>query len=319
MERIETHCPATWCPPRHCDDGNHDIDTFDEHEGAEIHQGLLNLGPDYPCHPVTGENHYWDKRVNRISGDGWQVVSLNSCLMRHLKKTERDHGMIDDQTLGMIRSVIGEESFPVNVLLCHHHPQPFARLVPDDSHMDSGDRLVGLLDELPDRWMVVHGHKHEPHLDYLGGTGSQPTRLVAGSLGIILYAALSAHVRNQLHLIEFPVDRCRDLHLSMAGRVRSWTWAPTTEWREAKAGDGLPAIAGFGFHRAPDELATELVDYARARDMVVVEREHLDQWQPRLPFLLPVDLDRLQRGLEERHGCRVSIDLAGNLDRVVMG
>lgn len=297
--------------------GNHDIDTYDLHGTTNIHEGLLSLGADYPFHPPAEENHYWANRASRVVGENWQVISLNSCLMERLEKTDNDHGTVDDLTLDRIRD-LADESLPVNILLCHHHPQPFNRIIPDNSHMNSGDRLVNLLDELPERWMIVHGHKHEPHLDYMGGTGAQSTRLVAGSVGVVLWAALSAHVRNQLHLIEFPIDECAQLHLSMAGRVRSWTWRPTTKWKRASEGDGLPATAGFGYHRAPAELAAELIAHAQAENLRVLEREHLNRWQPRLPYLLPADLERFQLELENTHGCHVSIDLAGYLDRVVL-
>jgi hypothetical protein len=238
--------------------------------------------------------------------------------MEYLEKGQRDHGKVDGRTLDALRELVDGEAYPVNVLLCHHHPQPFTRLFNDGSHMESGDQLVSLLDELPPTWMIIHGHMHQPHLDYMGGTGAQSTRLVAGSVGANLYPLLSTEVRNQLHLVEFPVDACRDMNLNLAGYVRSWTWRPTTKWKIAVPGDGLPARAGFGLHRPPGELALDLLQWAQNHNLKVVESWHLDDWQPGLRHLLPADAERLQIELEDSHGCHVGLDRKGNLDRVVL-
>jgi hypothetical protein len=184
--------------------------------------------------------------------------------------------------------------------------------------MESGDRLVEILDELPSTWMIVHGHMHQPHLDYMGGTSAQSTRLVAGSVGANLFPVLGTEVRNQLHLIEFPIDACEAMNLSLAGQVRSWTWRAVTGWKRASEGDGLPERAGFGLHRPPVELAAELKAWARERGIWEVDREQLEHWQPGLSYLLPRDADRLVEELEDRLDCHVEFDRHGNLTRVVL-
>jgi hypothetical protein len=179
----------------------------------------------------------------------------------------------------------------VNVLMTHHHPLPSTHLNPDDaSQMENGDRLVRLLDDLGGPWFVVHGHKHEPDLDYLPGGGGSPVRLACGSLGAMLRGRHGTQVRNQFHLIEFPVELCEQIHLRLGGRVRSWTWRAMSGWEPAPAGEKLPASAGFGHRLDGDSLASELVARARGEGLPTLVRPALEDRVPKLEFMLPKDL-----------------------------
>ncbi len=300
--------------------GNHDIDSRNMHNPAAVEHGLRALAPEFPTGDPGQATHYWAERVTLVRGPDWQVVSLNSSLMRHLLADEEDHGHVDDATLELIRQAVRGASFPVNALLCHHHPQPFTRLDPTDrSHMAGGDRLVMLLNDLPDNWMIVHGHKHEPHLDYLEGTGASPTRLASASVGANLWPTLAAHVRNQLHLIEFPLADCQRLNLTLGGRVRSWTWQPVTGWRRSlPQGDGLPASAGFGYRRDGTAIANELIQRAQANGLALIERPTLLAWDESIEFLLPADQRSLRSRLQHHHGCHIALTDQGQIDRIVL-
>jgi hypothetical protein len=185
--------------------------------------------------------------------------------------------------------------------------------------MVAGDRLVDLLNRLPETWLIIHGHKHHPHLDYLEGSASSPARLVAGSAGVVLWPLLSSYVRNQIHLVEFPVGTCEDLDMSLAGIVRSWSWQPGGKWIPARAeGDGLPGVAGFGFRTDGPALARQLVKNAEEAGLSVVERSRLEVWQPRLSFLLPEDLAAFRGYLEGTLGCHLRLDTLGNIEQVVL-
>jgi predicted phosphodiesterase len=298
--------------------GNHDIDSHGNHPGEAIDAALRGLAPTFPCDP--GAESYWSSRVTRVVDEDWQVVSLNSSLMRYLENDEKDHGLVEDQTLDLIEQMTQEPNLAVNVLLCHHHPQPFTRLAHGDvSHMSAGDRLVGLLNGLPETWMIIHGHRHQPHLDYLEGTAASPARLVAGSAGVVLWPLLSSYVRNQMHIVEFPIDVSQGLDLSLAGLVRSWSWQPGGKWIRARAeGDGLPGVAGFGYRTDGPSLARSLVKKAEDEGVSVVERERLEAWQPRLPFLLPEDLGAFRRHLEQVLRCHLHLDTLGDIEQVIL-
>jgi len=300
--------------------GNHDIDSRGTHKPELIAQGLRDLAPPFPgCDHVTADD-YWSRRISLHEGERWQVVSLNSTLMRELDSdaAEDDHGEISAETLVALKTLLAGRVQDVNVLMCHHHPLPSTHLNPDDrSQMEGGDQLVRLLDELDGPWFVVHGHKHEPDLGYLSGTGNAPVRLASGSVGAVLLGRLGTHVRNQFHLIEFPVEQCEKIHLGLAGQVRSWTWRALTGWEKAAARDGLPANAGFGHRRDGRSLARELIEHAKKDALLTLDRAALLKREPRLEFMLPRDIERLISALEE-HGGHVQLDLHGRLDRLVL-
>jgi diadenosine tetraphosphatase ApaH/serine/threonine PP2A family protein phosphatase len=300
--------------------GNHDIDSHSLHAPAPIASGLQRLHPPFPARVAETAESYWGSRISLVRGAGWQVLSLNSTLMRALDEAggERDHGEISSETLAAVNEALNGRLEDVNVLMCHHHPLPSTHLNQEDSsQMDNGDRLVRLLDELGGPWFVVHGHKHEPDLDYLQGGGGSPVRLACGSLGAMLRGRHGTQVRNQFHVIEFPVELCEGIHLRLGGWVRSWTWRAMTGWEPALAGDGLPARAGFGHRVDGDSLASELVAGAQREGLATLERSALDVRVPKLEFMLPKDLKRLMDALESG-GCRVQLDRHGNIDRLVM-
>jgi 3',5'-cyclic AMP phosphodiesterase CpdA len=300
--------------------GNHDIDSQGRHKPAWIAEGLRELDPPFPMGEAAAAANYWDERVSIVKGDAWRVVTLNSTLMRELDEAarEHDHGEISKDTLELLKSQLQGPCETVNVLMCHHHPLPSTNLNPSDrSQMDKGDQLVRLLDDLDGPWFVVHGHKHEPDLEYLGGTANAPVRLASGSVGAMLRGKYGTHVRNQFHVVEFPVDRCEEIHLMLGGYVRSWTWRGMTGWEPALEGDGLPAVAGFGHKRDGRSLAREIFSRAQQNHLSSIERPALLVQEPKLEFMLPKDLVTFADELEA-HGCHVQFDRRGNVDRVVI-
>lgn len=301
--------------------GNHDIDSHDKRGAATVEAGLRGLVPHFPTVSTTPVTPFWDERICVVTGTDWRVVSLNSSLMRKLDtaNNERDHGTVEDPTLYRLQALIEDDTHEINVLLCHHHPLPSTHLDPrDQSQMQNGDRLVRLLDDLPHHWLVVHGHKHEPHLGYLGGTGDAPIRLAAGSVGANLWGTLGAHVRNQIHLVEIPVDPAARANLTLAGRVRSWTWQPRTGWRQAIPGEGLPARAGFGHSTSGVTVARDVVQWAQSQGLNVISRDALIHKEPKLPYLLPEDLSRFISEVEGPLRGRVSLDSNYEIERIVL-
>lgn len=301
--------------------GNHDIDSHARHGASTVEHALRALRPHFPTCASSEIAEYWDERIYVVAGDDWQVVTLNSSLMRVLNSPdEKDHGHIEDATLRHLKERLRGRSRKVNVLLCHHHPLPSTRLDPDDrSHMENGDRLVRLLDdELSNHWFVVHGHKHEPDLDHLPGTGEAPIRLAAGSVGANLRGTLGPHVRNQFHLIEFPVRRYETIELTLAGTVRSWTWQPRTGWRDAVEREGLPATAGFGHKASGTAVAQSVVRWASQNGLNPLHRTALLTHEPKIEFMLPKDVARFVRTLENDLGCRVLLNTAGLVETVVL-
>lgn len=296
--------------------GNHDIDSHGMHKPASIAHGPRSRLTNYPARDASVRKGFWKNRVATVRGGDWRVVVLNSALMRYLAKGERDTGLVDDAALAAIRSDVSNDSGEVNVLLCHHHPQRWTRLDrQDQSEMANGTDLVDLLADAPQTWMMVHGHRHEPHMDYLSGGGDSAIRLACGSVGARLHDRLAAHARNQIHIIEFAADHARALGLATAGIVRSHTWRPVTGWGVAGDRDGLPSVAGFGFRYAGASLAQRLVEHAREHRLPSLERNEMLKVEARLDYLLPSDVRKLQEALKS-HKCKLDLDEDGRLSRL---
>lgn len=299
--------------------GNHDIDGQGKQGVDPVELELRNLAPPFPSRSVGEAAEYWDARVSLVVGDEWQVATLNTTLMRLLEKDEEDHGEVHDATLQALDEITKGTDKAVNLLLCHHHPHPFRRFDPSDrSHMLNGDQLVRRLDESADSWMIVHGHKHEPFLNILEGSASSPIRLASGSVGANLFPTLATNVRNQFHIIAFDLAGMASHYLSLAGRVLSWTWGYRTPWHRALDGDGLPAVAGFGYRNDGKAIADALVGWARATGREVVERDELLGHDPKIPYLLPQNVQELKGRLTTRHDCHLSFDTEGRIDRVIL-
>jgi hypothetical protein len=170
---------------------------------------------------------------------------------------------------------------------------------------------------MKDKWFVIHGHKHEPNLDQLGGTANAPGRLAAASVGANLIPVLASHVHNQFHLVEFPLDRLEAAYVKLGGYVHSFTWQPRTAWRLAAADDGLPARAGFGHWQDGESLARETFAWAEDNGLQVLSRDQLLLHSPALDFMLPSDQKRWATQLTAL-GCHVDYSMDGILRQLVM-
>ena len=298
--------------------GNHDIDSRGTHRPLHLDDGLRSRAlATFPMRSPARREAFWRSRVTAVRRDGWQVVVLNSSIMAYLDNTIRDVGTVDDAALGEIRSAIEGETRPVNVLLCHHHPMRWTRLDrTDNSEMHNGPELVQLLEDHPGQWTMIHGHRHQPHLEYLPGGSDATVRLACGSVGAQLSGRLGSHVRNQIHIVEFHVDTAANLSLGIAGQVRSHSWRPVTGWSVASDRDGLPAVSGFGFHGSPAPLARRLVTFARNLQLPALERAQMLSVEPALEYLLPADVVKLRNELANTHGCELDQDMQGVLSRL---
>lgn len=297
--------------------GNHDIDTQALHLPNGVADGILEHCQDHPVQSPDARRQYWDTRVTETLGPTWRVVVVNSTVMRRLAAGERDTGLLDDRALACVKACFPGPPRQVNVLLCHHHPMKWPRLNPTDySEMIQGPDLVQALDDDGSGWMVIHGHRHQPYLEYLPGGGDATVRLACGSVGARLDGELAGHVRNQVHMVEFHLDAATKLGWSTAGRVTSHTWRPTTGWELAAAGDGLPAKAGFGLKASPAALARRLADHLAASNVPALERDEMLAVEPGLPYMLPPDARKLAKELEQHHRGLLSFDAEGELDRL---
>jgi predicted phosphodiesterase len=282
--------------------GNHDMDSR-ANAGYDARGAMLELTPLFPVADETLADQYWARNITVVSDSDWRVVVLNSSAY-HGYGEEWRHGRIADSTLRRLEAFAAADNKPVNVLLCHHHPQPWTHLaLGDRSQMEGGDQLVELLDRADDlHWVMVHGHKHFPALGYLGASTSGPVRFSAGSVGAVLYPQLSTAVANQFYMLEFDPDQAQTLGLAVAGRFRAWDWVAGSGWLPAGPRSGLPAEGGFGYRRDGRALAAEFAALAIRKGARTLRWGEVVTELPQFAYVTPGDLSMFEAAIVGQHG-----------------
>ena len=157
--------------------------------------------------------------------------------------------------------------------------------------MDGGPGLLDLLRSGKyGRWMVIHGHRHMPHLTYALGGAASPVIFSAASFSVDLHLAIQARSRNQFYVLRFALDQTRALGLSFAGRFESWYWVPRSGWEVTPSELSLPAEGGFGYREDGRLIAQTIHDYMRNAPRQSMSWDELTSEFPRLAYLIPEDI-----------------------------
>jgi hypothetical protein len=170
-----------------------------------------------------------------------------------------------------------------------------------DDVMRNGQQLIDLLSECGS-WLVIHGHKHHPKIEYAAGQDDQPIILACGSFSGRLEGPNASVSRNYFHLVDISLTGP-----SVQGRVTSWTWASGFGWKQyADAESRFPSEFGFGYHGQLVPLAANIakqLDGAKA-----MEWSDLVRKEPSLTFLMPKQLRKLIEHLRAKHQLNIVFD-----------
>lgn len=288
--------------------GNHDFDSRGITWSETSRDCLEALVPPFPLPDEAINTEYWGRSVAVIRQSNYRLAVLNSCSLHTsgASSATLDRGAITSATLQYLQRKL--ESSPqsdLNILLCHHHPQPHSELsLGEYDTMQRGQLLLDLLAEHGD-WLVIHGHKHFPKLSYAGGGAGGPVVFAAASFSGALAGKAATRTRNQFHIIEVPNKGPQDYGLR--GRVRSWYWAAGSGWLIAEgASTGLPREAGFGTRLHPKQIARQIADKMASSE--IKTWNEISRSVPVLSYQLPQDFLQTQRLLEDLHGLRVIFD-----------
>lgn len=295
--------------------GNHDIHSRLDNpveESPEIWERLKQLSPAYPYPQGTRVQRleYWSEHFFIAEIDSIRFVVLNSCNCHARGETEYERGRVTDYTIAQIQNAIGgippigdQSPAILNVLLCHHHPvkQPeISQYDPDYSEMVQGRALLNALEESGLPWLVIHGHKHNPKIEYAQGASSgAPVIFSAGSFSAVLPQRSFPVGRNQFYIIEIDLDYVKSN--GVAGVVHSWDWAIGRGWFASASNDSgqrIPTGAGFG-HRAQQRDARDIDSFFSGRSKISWG-EVSDQFEF-VRYLTPEDLKRLLERLTRDH------------------
>lgn len=297
--------------------GNHDIDSRHKHNDFDARGFLRGLDPPYPLQVHAVNHEFWSRNFVVIDEPNVRFLVLNSCAYHGVNPDpdapEYLHGRISSHTLGDLKTAIGgvTQSKDVNLLICHHHPHKHQEIEQVDySSMSGGEKLIDLLGESSDTWMVLHGHKHHPRLAYGANTGRPPLILGAGSLSAKLSGDLVMRARNQFYIVDFDLTAANNLSLDIAGQVFAWDYSLGEGWVTAKSNSGLPARSGFGYDLKAKGDAKRVAEF-------VAKEGGISKWPnvivefPELNYALPVHLRTLQAELKGRHSIHLTFDEHG--------
>jgi predicted MPP superfamily phosphohydrolase len=152
--------------------GNHDVDSRHKFNAFDPKGFLQSLTPSFPMETEALNDTFWSRNFALYTDNVYRVAVLNSSAFHGGGEDELKHGRISDYTLAALRLALeGVPSKPVNILLCHHHPQQHMELnLGEYDVMKSGQLLLDLLGSGAfGDWIVIHGHKHHPKLCYAAG------------------------------------------------------------------------------------------------------------------------------------------------------
>ncbi len=271
--------------------GNHDVNLKTP---STRWKTLKTLNPLFPSNKYKTRNSFWKSHYFIQENKNYRFIVLNSAA-HCTNETELGHGYISENVIQEIAFKLKRKPKKlINIFVCHHHPHKhMEKDLGEYDEMRNGQLLLKLLgDSVIGDWIVIHGHKHHPKIQYASGNSSAPTVFSAGSLSAKINCKLG--VRNQFHIIKFPFKDIQSL--GPVGIFKTWEWGYTEGWRPSKSESGLPYIGGFGF-RKYNSLAKDIKK--------ILGRKPFISWNdikkkiPQVQYLLPDDLKSLLESLEE--------------------
>lgn len=300
--------------------GNHDH----ARTGGDPKSFLKLLRPHFPTRDQPAFLSYFAQDFARTSVAGHTVITLNSSALAGYQAAdgtdEYKHGRVSRDTVAAIQTEL--RSTPpegVRVLVVHHHPVQLPQI-----DLNEASKIIEaelLLEALADdgRWLIIHGHKHRPWIQYAPGGGGSAVLFSAGSFAAQLNGVLAQSTKNQFYVIELLTDdEAHELGLGVAGIFRAWTLSPIelSVWVDSGRNDGLPAVGGFGWRADPYRLARQLDELAQAEQREITWSKLVDR-EPRLPFLSPDDWKRVDQQLGRNFSeTKIEWDAEGRLIHV---
>lgn len=296
--------------------GNHDISSRDVKDASpEVWEFLKALSPSYP-YPSGSKVQwlsYWAQHYMIVEALDVRFVILNSCNCHSRGGDEWKHGRVTDFTIATLMRELGDmPRSGLNVLLCHHHPAKHPDLSQasiDYSEMTQGSKLLSELGERDEAWLVIHGHKHSPRLEYAQSGGSEaPVIFSAGSMSAVLPPNYFAGAANQFYIIEIDLDDVQDN--GVVGKFEVWDWHEGQGWnrcrQSGRSGARISDGAGFGYRANLTGVARDIT--ASIGGSPVTKWNDLVARMPLLKYLTPVDLEKVKAKLKANHEIEVLTD-----------
>lgn len=285
--------------------GNHDHDSRSKYCDFDPKSSLQSLDPPFPFGDEILNDRFWARNYAIKEGMNYRLILLNSSAF-HGIKDEYEHGRVVQRTLDYIERELSDKKIsPVNLFICHHHPQKHEDIgLTDYEVMVGGQKLLELLGKgnFGD-WMVIHGHKHHPKITYAAGATKSPVVLSAGSFSAVLEPYLTTIASNQFYLIEFHLS---NFDYGLVGTFEAWDWQKGYGWRPAGATSGLPQSGGFGYREHPRPLGKKIKKCMGKNPFIAWDKLIIKM--PELQYLIPDDLENLITEIKISHSLNVQMN-----------
>lgn len=282
--------------------GNHDVDSRNHSGESFPREALMRLIPPFPASEEAVSNQYWAHGYCFQSIGPARFLVINTCWL-HEARDELERGVVTDYTIERIGEELTKpDASPFKIAVFHHHPHPHTDLkLGADDIIKNGQRLLDLL-AANGHWLVVHGHKHHPKIEYAQGQYRQPIVLACGSFSGRLESDNAAVSKNYFHIAQVQEHASR-----ISGEILSWNWIPGIGWRRYAASlPAFPSRVGFGCYETPERLAAAVAATVGQRG--AVEWSEIVAQQPQLQFLMPKELEALASLLDKQYSLQMLND-----------
>lgn len=301
LQELASKCGATLIATV----GNHDVDSRYKSNAFDPKGFAMSLNPSIPTPERIHFLEYWAENFTSVSVESCNIVVVNTAAFHGSGKnaaSEIQHGRISDATLVQLRKKVASlPGAPVNILLCHHHLVKPERTDEEFEGLTRGGaRLVQLLSESENAWIVVHGHTHVPDLFHAYGGSNAPVIVGCASFSAQINEDAQNKNPNQVHLLICDPDGAKVDGLASCGQVMSWTWQPGVGWRPAVGLQGLPHVAGYGYRSSVDSLVNATEAFLDAQSVNFADWKQVARAIPGLTRLIPADFDRLCRAMRKK-------------------
>ncbi len=304
--------------------GNHDLDSRLLANKNDPKGFAMGLKPLIPFDNRQNYLEFWAEHFTHIDTDDANIIVLNTAAYHgygegEKLKAELEHGRITDHTLEKIRAkLLNIPKRPINLLLCHHHPQ---KAEPNDVNSEGvtsgGDKLVQLLnDDIHNEWVIIHGHKHRPDVFY--GNGGADATVIIGSASFSAQVNLDSQNKNpnQFHLIEFEDVGDGSIWAPPKGKITSWTWVPGDGWRPSVGrSHGLPHVTGFGCRIGGQALAQTVIRHMNNPKLELLKWPQVKTLVPDVSHLIPDDFKKFASTLNS-NGFQLQYDEYGTANAI---
>ena len=293
-----------------CTVGNHDVNSRSTSSDPE--EVLKSLVPPFPSRSYSDAESYWSDGYIVHESVDYRLILVNSSWRHGKIPDEYKFGRITPEVRTAILSRIKDKDFPINILVCHHHPHKHSELdLGEYDEMVGGQELIKeIAEQSAARWLFIHGHKHHPKIVYASGPSNAPIVFSAGSFGAKLYPELATVCRNQFYVLDLESSELDGNKLQ--GRFRAWEYSKANGWVPATVAAGLPAEGGFGNQIESRTLAEQIKASITSSFHTA---DDIAKAVPRIAYVLPEDLKQVVSELRRIH-VKVIVDEFGKIAQV---